>query len=483
MKITPLEIKDTGTIKEITKGIVNISGLPSCVNGQLVELGPDLLGMIIGFTEDKASALVLGDETKLNIGDAVYAEPGIFKIPVGNNFIGRVVNAFGRPVDGKGKIEENDFQSIFRNAPGVMDRMTISEQLLTGIKTVDTVIPLGKGQRELIIGDRVTGKTTLALDAILNQKGKDVICIFCWIGGSFSPFLKLVQQMDREGALEYSIVIRAVASDSPAEQYIAPYAAATLGEYFMYQGKDVLMVFDNLTRHAWVYRQISLLLERCPGREAYPGDIFYLHSQLIERAAKLSAEKGSGSMTFLPIVETQEGDFTGIIPSNLISMTDGQIYLDTGLFHEGVKPAIDLGLSVSRIGNKVQCAAMKEVSAQLKEKSAQYKELAGLTRIRTKLSAEVELRLKKGETLTDFFIQDKASPLSLAEEIIIFYAFHKNIPEILEEEKREKFIKEIYSYLTKEQPQLIEKLASQRALTDDIKNSLDEAFQDFFKHD
>jgi len=364
-----------------------------------------------------------------------------------------------------------------------MDRTPITEPMLTGIKTIDTVIPLGKGQRELIIGDRVTGKTTLALDTILNQRDKDVICIFCWIGGSFSPFLKLIQHMHREGALEYSIIVSALASDSPAEQYIAPYTAATLGEYFMYQGRDVLLVFDNLTRHAWVYRQLSLLLERCPGREAYPGDIFYLHSQLMERAAKLNQDNGGGSMTFLPIVETQEGDVTGIIPSNLISMTDGQIYLDTGLFREGFKPAIDLGLSVSRIGSKVQCEAIKEVSGRLKGEYARYKELAGLTRIRTKLSAEVESRLKKGETLTDFFIQDKASPLSLAEEIIIFYAFHKNIPEILEEEKREKFIKEIYSYLTKEQPQLIEKLVSQRALTDAIKNSLDEAFQDFFKHD
>jgi len=480
MKIAPLEIKDTGTIQEIKKGIVGISGLPSCINGQLVELGSDLLGMIIGFNEDKVSALVLGDETRLSIGDVVYAEPGIFEIPVGNNFIGRTVNALARPVDGKGKIEESDFQPIFRDAPGVMDRTPISEPLLTGIKAIDTVIPLGKGQRELIIGDRVSGKTTLALDAILNQRGKDVICIFCWIGGSFSPFLKLIQQMNREGALEYSVIVSAVASDSPAEQYIAPYTAVTLGEHFMYQGKDVLLVFDNLTRHAWVYRQLSLLLERCPGREAYPGDIFYLHSQLIERAAKLNKENGSGSMTFLPIAETQGGDLTGIIPSNLISMTDGQIYLDTSLFNEGFKPAIDLGLSVSRIGNKVQCEAMKEVSGRLKGEYARYKELAGLTRIRTKLSPEVELKIRKGEALRALFVQDKANPLSLEEEIIIFHAFDKGIPEILEEKKREKFINEIYRYLVKDQPQLIEKLASQGALTDEIKDGLGEAFGKFF---
>ncbi|MDP8297103.1 MAG: F0F1 ATP synthase subunit alpha [Candidatus Orphnella occulta] len=480
MKIASLDIKDTGTIKEIRKGIVKIEGLPSCINGQLVELSSNLLGMIIGFDEEKVSALVLGDETRLNIGDAVYAEPGIFEIPVGNNFIGRTVNAFGAPTDGKGKIEASDSLPIFRDAPGVMDRTPIVEPLLTGIKTIDTVIPLGKGQRELIIGDRVTGKTTLALDAIINQRGKDVVCIYCWIGGSFSPFLKLIQQMHRDDILEYSIIVSALASDSPAEQYVAPYAAVTLGEHFMYQGRDVLVVFDNLTRHAWVYRQLSLLLERCPGREAYPGDIFYLHSQLMERSAKLNKENGSGSMTFLPIVETQEGDVTGIVPSNLISMTDGQIYLDTGLFHEGFKPAIDLGLSVSRIGSKVQCEAIKEVSGKLKGEYARYKELAGLTRIRTKLSPEVELKIKKGETLSSLLAQDKSTPLALEEIIVTFYAFDKGIPEILEDEKREKFKDEIYGYLKKEYPYLMEKLASQKALTEEIKTGLDEAFGKFF---
>jgi len=318
------------------------------------------------------------------------------------------------------------------------------------------------------------------LDAIINQRGKDVVCIYCWIGGSFSPFLKLIQQMHRDDILEYSIIVSALASDSPAEQYVAPYAAVTLGEHFMYQGRDVLVVFDNLTRHAWVYRQLSLLLERCPGREAYPGDIFYLHSQLMERSAKLNKENGSGSMTFLPIVETQEGDVTGIVPSNLISMTDGQIYLDTGLFHEGFKPAIDLGLSVSRIGSKVQCEAIKEVSGKLKGEYARYKELAGLTRIRTKLSPEVELKIKKGETLSSLLAQDKSTPLALEEIIVTFYAFDKGIPEILEDEKREKFKDEIYGYLKKEYPYLMEKLASQKALTEEIKTGLDEAFGKFF---
>lgn len=481
MKIPPLEIKDTGAIREIKKGIVKITGLPSCINGQLVELGTDLLGIVIGFTKEEVLALVLGDETKISIGDTVYGEEGIFEVPVGNNFIGRIVNFFGRPIDEKAKIPEMDFYPIFRDASGIIDRVPIDEPLLTGIKMIDTVIPLGKGQRELIIGDRVTGKTTLAVDTILNQRDKDVICIFCWIGGSFSALLKFIQEMRRGGAMEYSIIVSAMASDSPAEQYLAPYTACTLGEYFMHRGRDVLIVYDNLTRHAWVYRQLSLLLERPPGREAYPGDIFYIHSQLMERAAKLNEENGGGSMTFLPIVETQEGDVTGLIPSNLISMTDGQIYLNTGLFHEGFKPAIDLGLSVSRIGSKVQCEAIREVSSTLKGEYARYKELVSLTRVKTKLSPEVEARIRRGEALSGLFIQDKGRPLPLEEEIIIFYAFNKGIPEILKETTREKFKKEIYRYLLKERPQLIEKLTSQKVLTEEIKRGLDEAFTDFFK--
>ncbi len=481
IKIPPLEIKDTGIIREIKKGIVKITGLPSCINGQLVELGANLFGMVIGFTEAEVLALVLGDETRIKIGESVYSEEGVFEVPVGNSFIGRVVNSFGRPVDEKGKIQESDLYPIFRDASGVVDRVPIDEPLLTGIKMVDTVIPLGKGQRELIIGDRVTGKTTLTLDTILNQKDKDVLCIFCWIGGSYSAFLKLIQALRREGALDYSIVVSAMASDSSAEQYLAPYTAASLGEYFMHHGRDVLVVFDNLTRHAWVYRQLCLLMERSPGREAYPGDIFYIHSQLMERAAKLNDENGGGSMTFLPIVETQEGDVTGLVPSNLISMTDGQIYLNTSLFHEGFKPAIDLGLSVSRIGNKVQCEAMREVSRRLKGEYAQYKELVSLTRVRTKLSPEVEERLDRGEELTSLFVQEKDKPLPLEEVIIIFYAFNKGIPEILEAEKRARFQKDIYRYFTRNRPELIEKLASQGVLTEEIKRALDEAFEEFFK--
>ncbi len=410
IKLEPLEIKDTGTVKEVRKGVVKVDGLSFCVNGQLVEFAPSLMGMVIGFNKNEVLVLVLGDGTKINIGDTVYGETGIFEIPVSNNFIGRVINTFGQPLDGRGKIPENDRYPIFREAPGVLDRKPITETFHTGIKIIDTTIPLGKGQRELIMGDRVTGKTSIVTEAIINQKDKNVICIYCWIGGSHSALVKILEELKRGGAMDYTIVVVASASDSQAEQYLAPYAACAVGEYFMDNGRDVLIAYDDLSKHAWSYREISLLLERPPGREAYPGDIFYIHSQLMERAGKLNDEKGAGSMTFLPIVETQEGDITGLVQSNLVSMTDGQIYLNTSLFNEGFRPAIDLGLSVSRIGSKVQSEAIKEVSYSLKREYAQFKELVSLATIRTKLSKEIELRLKKGESLRDFLFRERVIP-------------------------------------------------------------------------
>ncbi len=481
IKIASLEIRDTGTIKEIKKGIVKIKGLSNCINGQLVELDPETKGIVIGFTEEEVLSLSLGDESQLNIGDTVYAEEGVFNVPVGKNFIGRIVNSFGVPCDGKGRIQEDDFYPVFIEAPGVMERQPVIEPLETGIKIIDTCIPIGKGQRELILGDRVTGKTTIALDTIINQKGKNVICIFCWIGGSDSALTRIIETLKKGGAMDYSVIVSATASDSPAEQYVVPYAASALGEYFMNHGKDVLLVFDNLTKHAWIYRQISLLLQRPPGREAYPGDIFYIHSQLVERGAKLSDENGAGSMTLLPIVETQEGDVTGLVCSNLVSMTDGQLYLNTSLFNEGFRPAVDLGLSVSRIGSKVQCKAIKEVSKTLKWEHAQYRELVSLTKIRTKLSTEVETRLRKGMALDELLIQERGNPLPLAEEIVLFYAFSKEIPEILDRAAMKRFKVQIYKYLVTNNPQLVQNIASQKMLTVEIKKALDKAFEKFFE--
>ncbi len=481
IKIAPLEIRDTGNIKEIKKGIVKITGLSNCINGQILELHSDVKGIVIGFSEQIVLALALGDESHLSIGDTVYAEEGVFRIPVSKNTIGRILNSFGIPSDGKGAIQEDDYYPVFIEAPGVMERQPVEEPLETGIKIIDTCIPIGKGQRELILGDRVTGKTTIALDTILNQKGKDVICIFCWIGGSHSALMRIIESLRIGGAMDYSIIVAASASDSPAEQYIVPYSACALGEYFMNHGKDVLVIFDNLTKHAWIYRQISLLLQRPPGREAYPGDIFYVHSQLVERGAKLSDENGAGSMTLLPIVETQEGDVTGLVCSNLVSMTDGQLYLNTNLFNEGFRPAVDLGLSVSRIGSKVQTKAIKEVSKALKLEHAQYRELVSLTKIRTKLSTEVETRLRKGMALDELLIQDKGSPLSLAEEVVLFYAFSKEFPEILDRAAMKRFKSQIYKYLVSNQPHLIENITSQKMLTVEIKKGLDTALEKFFK--
>ncbi len=477
-----VEIKDTGVIGEVKKGIVKVKGLSSCINGQLIQLRPDLMGMVIGFDQKEVSVLVLGDENKVNIGSTVYGQENVFKIPVGDSFIGRTIDIFGNPRDGKGKIAAVDSYPIFRDAAGVMDREPISEPIVTGISMIDTLIPIGKGQRELIVGDRVTGKTSIATDAMLNQKGQDVICILCWVGGSYSSFRKVVEDLRRGGAMEYTILVSALASDSPAEQYLAPYAAAALGEYFMYNGKDVLISFDNLTKHAWAYRQLSLLLERSPGREAYPGDIFFLHSQLMERATKLDVDNGGGSLTFLPIVETQEGDITGLVPSNLISMTDGQIYLDTSLFNEGFLPAIDSGLSVSRIGSRVQSEALKEVSRPLKREFTQYKELLSFIKIRTKLSEEVEAKLKRGNTLRDLFIQPRCEPHPLEEEVIFFYAFSQELPQLFEEKARQKFKNQIYSYLKENHGELVRELKDLKMLTNNIKQGLNKAFSEFFEN-
>jgi len=481
MGIPLFDIKDTGTVKEIKKGIVCVERLYSCINGQIVEIGSDLKGMVFGFDKEEVLVLTLGDETSINIGDTVYTKEGIFQIPVGNNYIGRIVDIFGQPLDGKAKIEESDFYPIFQDAPGVLDRVPINEQLLTGIKTIDTVIPIGKGQRELIVGDRVTGKTSLVTDAIINQKDKKVVCIYCWIGGSQSALIKVVEDLKRSGAMDYTIIISASARSSIAEQYLVPYAASALGEYFRDHAQDVLVAFDNLSRHAWIYREISLLLERPPGREAYPGDIFYIHSQLMERAGKLNQEHGGGSMTFLPIVETQEGDITGLIPSNIISMTDGQIYLSPDLFNDGFRPAIDLGLSVSRIGSKVQSGALKEVSCNLKREYSLYEELVGFTKIKTKLSSDMELKLERGKLLRELFIQSKGHPVSLEEVIIIFYVFNNEILQSLKQPDSKYFKEGFFKYLVKNYSQLIEQISIQKMLTSEVKKNLNEAFKEFIR--
>lgn len=481
IKLEPFEIKETGEVKEIKKGIVKISGLPSCIYGQWIEVEDKTKGIIIGFDNQKVLSLILGEETSIDIGDRVWAREEIFEVPVGEAFLGRIVNSLGEAVDGKGKIISDKTRPVFSEAAGIMDRIPITEPLYTGIKIMDTTIPIGRGQRELIIGDRVSGKTTLAIDTIINQKEQNVICIYCWIGGSFSSLMRIIGALQEKGALDYSIVVASPASHPAPQQYLAPYVAATLGEYFMYQGRDVLIAFDDLTKHAWVWRQLSLLLERPPGREAYPGDIFYIHSQLMERAGRLSPQLGGGSMTFFPIVETQQGDVTGYIPSNLIAMTDGQIYLSTGLFHEGFKPAIDLGLSVSRIGSKVQCDAMREVSSTLRLEYAQYRDLQRLSRLKTRVAGEVSERLRRGEVLRKLFIQPTHHLICWQEQIILFYAFQRNILDMLPEAGLEEFKDKVYDYLVKNRPQILKDITGEKSLTRGIRNQLDQSFLDFLK--
>jgi len=477
------EIKEVGVVKDVKRGIVKIEGFPSCIYGQIVEFTESgLKGLVIDFDDKDVMAFVFGDEKRVRLGSPVAGHNEIFTVPVGEAYLGRVVNSTAQPIDDKkipiaGAVEG----VVFNKAPGVLDRVPISEQLCTGIKTIDTVIPIGKGQRELIVGDRQTGKTALAIDTIINQRGKNVICIYCWIGGAHTTLGKVARVLKDNGAMPYSIIVAASASASAGEQYLAPYVAATLGEYFMRRGRDVLVVFDDLTKHAWIYRELSLLLERSPGREAYPGDIFYVHSQLMERAARLNTDLGAGSMTFLPIAETLQGDITGCVQSNLVSMTDGQIYVSSSLFHEGFKPAIDLGLSVSRIGSKVQSEAIREVSESLRLDYAQYKELLRLMRIRTKLSTEVAERLRRGETLTQLLTQEAHSPLDEVTMIVQFYAFWRKILEILSAEGLTVFCREIMDYARITRPGLLKKLEDTKQLSADVREELDRTFVEFFR--
>lgn len=475
------EVREVGFIESVRKFIVIAKGLPTCMNGQIVEFSSGALGLVMGFTEDKVQILVLGDPGSIRSGDEVYNKGRFLNLPVSDAFIGRVVNGLCQSLDGTNSIEADEYYPVFRVAPGVMERVPVKETLETGILILDAVIPIAKGQRQLIIGDRLTGKTTAAIDTILNQKGKDVICIYCCIGKPYSSLLKVLDVLREGGALEYSIVISGIASLSAGEQFLSAYAACTLGEYFMYKGKDVLVVFDDLTKHAWIYRQISLLLERAPGREAYPGDIFYIHSQLMERAGYLRPELGGGSMTFLPIVEILQGDVTGYISTNLISMTDGQLYFSTPLFNKGFKPAIDFGLSVSRIGNKAQWPAMKEVSRGLRLDYIQYRELLQMTQLRTTgLSKEAESRIRRGEAINQLIIQDKNKPVSIVEQVLYLYALNRGLLDNLSVFQIREFKSGIFASMEKKYPRFSAELRESRELTQEALTMIEEGIKDYF---
>ena len=417
-----LEESETGVVIVVGDGIATVSGLDNCMAGELLEFPNGSCGMAQNLNEDTVSAVILGTDQGIKEGDTVKRTGRVVSVPVGANLIGRVVNALGEPIDGKGNIDAEAFRPIEMPAPGIIDREPVNVPLQTGIKAIDSMIPIGRGQRELIIGDRQTGKTTIATDTILNQKGKDVICIYVAIGQKRSTVAQIVNNLTLAGAMDYTIVVSATASELAPMQYIAPYTGCTMGEHFMHQGKDVLVIYDDLSKHAVAYRAISLLIRRPPGREAYPGDVFYLHSRLLERAAHMSAARGGGSLTALPIIETQAGDVSAYIPTNVISITDGQIFLESELFNAGIMPAVNPGISVSRVGGDAQIKAMKKVSGSLKLLYSQYRELQSFAQFGSDLDADTKSRLALGERIVAVLKQKNNAPVEVAHQVCIIYA-------------------------------------------------------------
>ena len=413
---------ETGTVLMVGDGIARASGLINCMAGELLEFEDGSFGMAQNLEENSVSIVLFGDDSGIGEGQTVKRTGKVVSVPVGEAMIGRVVNALGQPIDGAGPVVTSEYRAIESPAPGICERQGVNQPLQTGIKAIDSMVPIGRGQRELIIGDRQTGKTTLAADTIINQKGKDVICIYVAIGQKRSTVSSLVETLTRNGAMDYTIVVAATASEASPLQYIAPYSGCAMGEYFMYKGKDVLIIYDDLSKHAVAYRALSLLIRRPPGREAYPGDVFYLHSRLLERASKLSNELGGGSLTALPIIETQAGDVSAYIPTNVISITDGQIFLETELFHSGIRPAVNPGISVSRVGGNAQIKAMKKVAGTLKLIYSQYRELQSFAQFGSDLDADTKARLAKGERIVEILKQPQNSPLPVEKQVAIIYA-------------------------------------------------------------
>jgi len=475
------EVREVGVVRSVREHIVQVGGLPSCMNGQRLEFANGARGMVMGFTEEAVQVLAFGGKGQIRAGDEVYNRSEAFTVPVGDGVIGRIVNSLAEPLDGKGDIDSSNENAVFREAPSVMERAPVEQTLETGTRILDAVIPIAKGQRQLIIGDRMTGKSTLAVDAILSQAGRDVICIYCCIGKTYASLLKLTRLFQSRETMAYTIVVAAPASTPAGEQYLAPYTASALGEHFLRQGRDVLVVFDDLTKHAWVYRQLCLLLERAPGREAYPGDIFYIHSQLMERAASLNEEFGGGSMTFLPICDILQGDVTGYIPTNLVSMTDGQIYLNTALFNKGTKPAIDFGLSVSRIGSKAQWPGMRELSGKLRLEYVQYQELLQMTQLRSNLSGEAESRLKRGEAITALLVQDKHQPVDMEDQIMHLYALRRGVLDGLTVSQLKQFKREFGQAIRQWAPEIAQEIRRGKTLSPSLRQSLDEGLKRYLQ--
>ena len=442
-----IQQNETGTILMVGDGIARASGLVNCMAGELLEFEDGNFGMAQNLEENSVSIVIFGSDENIGEGQTVKRTGKVVSVPVGEAMIGRVVNALGQPIDGAGPIDTKEFRPVETKAPGICERRSVYQPLQTGIKAIDSMIPIGRGQRELIIGDRQTGKTTIATDTIINQKGKDVLCIYVAIGQKRSTVASLVENLTRNGAMDYTIVVAATASESSPMQYIAPYAGCAMGEYFMNQGKDVLIIYDDLSKHAVAYRALSLLIRRPPGREAYPGDVFYLHSRLLERAAKLDDEHGGGSLTALPIIETQAGDVSAYIPTNVISITDGQIFLETELFHSGIMPAVNPGISVSRVGGDAQIKAMKKVAGTLKLIYSQYRELQSFAQFGSDLDADTKARLEQGARIVEVLKQSQNAPVPVEKQVAILYAVTKGILEKVKVEDVIAYEAGLYTYL------------------------------------
>ncbi len=472
-------VDEVGTIISLGDGIARVYGLDKVMAGELLDFGHGIAGIAMNLEEDQVGAVVLGDYTEIKEGDEVKRTGRIISVPTGEGMIGRVVNALGQPIDDKGPITASKYIEIERIAPGVIDRQPVREPMATGLKAIDSMIPIGRGQRELIIGDRQTGKTAVALDTIINSKGNDLICIYCAIGQKRSSVAQVVKILEEAGAMEYTIVVAASASEPAPMLYLAPYAACAIGEYFRDSKRHALVIYDDLSKHAAAYREISLLLRRPPGREAYPGDVFYLHSRLLERASKMSDKMGGGSLTALPVIETQAGDVSAYIPTNVISITDGQIYLETDLFNSGIRPAVNVGLSVSRVGGSAQIKAMRQVAGTLKLELAQYRELAAFAQFGSDLDKATQNQLNRGKRLVEILKQGQYVPLPFSKQILIIYAGTNGFLDDLAVEQLRDFEAELYKYVDSMNPKLLDAIMQKKTLDDALKADMNKTLTEF----
>ena len=478
---TKIDMDDVGTVVQIGDGIARLHGLDKCMANELLEFEGGVYAMALSLEEDSISAVMLGSSENIKEGDTVRRTGRVVSVPVGEKLLGRVVNALGQPIDAKGPIEAADIRPVESPAYGIIERRSVYQPVQTGIKAIDSMIPIGKGQRELIIGDKQTGKTAIGIDTIINQRGKDMICVYVAIGQKNSTVLRVVDSLEKAGAMDYTIVVAATAAEPAPLQYIAPYAGVTMAEYFMQQGKDVLIIYDDLSKHAVAYRAMSLLIRRPPGREAYPGDIFYIHSRLLERAAKLSDELGGGSITALPIIETQAGDVSAYIPTNVISITDGQIFLETELFNAGVRPAVNPGISVSRVGGSAQIKAMKKVAGSLKLLYSQYRELQAFSQFGSDLDADTKARLANGERIVEVLKQPQNTPISVEHQVMIIYAVVNGLLDDVKVSDIQTMQNGLFSYIDTRFPEITKSIQTTGDLDDETAQKLHDAIVEFKK--